>query len=59
VDDPADHVGAAGGLGGFLPPLVMGSIYGHTGSYRWGMLLLAVVAAASAAYTATRLRRRG
>ena len=26
-------VGAAGGLGGFVPPLVMGAVYGRTGSY--------------------------
>ena len=29
-------VGAAGGLGGFVPPLVMGGIYGASGSYAWG-----------------------
>src|SRR6516225_9624159 len=29
-------VGAAGGLGGFVPPLVMGGIYGATGSYEIG-----------------------
>jgi len=52
-------VGAAGGLGGFIPPLVMGSIYGSTGSYRWGLLLLAIVAAATAGYTAVRMRHRG
>jgi len=51
-------VGAAGGLGGFIPPLVMGAIYGHTGSYRWGLLLLAGVAALTAAYTAIRMRPR-
>jgi len=37
-------VGAAGGLGGFLPPLVMGSIYGRLGSYAVGLVALAVVA---------------
>ena len=37
-------VGAAGGLGGFVPPLVMGSIYGSYHSYAVGLLLLAVVA---------------
>ena len=35
---------AAGGLGGFIPPLVMGSVYGHLGSYAAGLLALAVVA---------------
>lgn len=38
-------VGAAGGLGGFVPPLVMGSLYGHLGSYTAGLLALAAVAA--------------
>ncbi|HET9188449.1 MAG TPA: MFS transporter [Acidothermaceae bacterium] len=37
-------VGAAGGLGGFVPPLFMGSIYGHTNSYAGGLVALAVVA---------------
>lgn len=40
-------VGAAGGLGGFVPPLVMGAIYGEFGSYAVGLVLLAVVAAAA------------
>jgi NNP family nitrate/nitrite transporter-like MFS transporter len=44
-------VGAAGGLGGFVPPLVMGSIYGITGSYAWGLIALAVVAAGAMSYT--------
>jgi NNP family nitrate/nitrite transporter-like MFS transporter len=43
-------VGAAGGLGGFVPPLVMGSIYGASGSYAWGLIALAVVAAGAGAY---------
>jgi NNP family nitrate/nitrite transporter-like MFS transporter len=37
-------VGAAGGLGGFVPPLVMGSIFGHSGDYRTGLLALAAMA---------------
>jgi len=44
-------VGAAGGLGGFVPPLVMGGIYGATGSYALGLVALAVVAAGAAAYS--------
>lgn len=51
-------VGAAGGLGGFVPPLVMGSIYGASGSYAWGLLALAIVAAAAMAYSATTTRRQ-
>ena len=44
-------VGAAGGLGGFVPPLVMGGIYGATGSYAWGLIALAVVAAGATVYS--------
>jgi NNP family nitrate/nitrite transporter-like MFS transporter len=39
-------VGAAGGLGGFFPPLVMGIVKGATGSYALGFVLLAGVALA-------------
>jgi len=37
-------VGAAGGLGGFFPPLVLGMIRGRTGSYTLGFVLLACFA---------------
>lgn len=50
-------VGAAGGLGGFIPPLVMGVIYGRTGDYSLGLALLAVVAVASAVFTWVVVRR--
>jgi NNP family nitrate/nitrite transporter-like MFS transporter len=50
-------VGAAGGLGGFIPPLVMGIIYGQSDDYSLGYVLLALVAAGSAAFTATVVRR--
>jgi NNP family nitrate/nitrite transporter-like MFS transporter len=36
-------VGAAGGLGGFVPPLLMGSIYGSHGSYAVGLIALGIV----------------
>ncbi len=49
-------VGAAGGLGGFVPPLLMGGIYGASGSYTWGLIALAVVASGATAYAATRRR---
>ncbi|WP_291412865.1 MFS transporter [Actinophytocola sp.] len=49
-------VGAAGGLGGFVPPLVMGALYGAFGSYGLGLAALAVVAAATLAFTLTRVR---
>jgi len=39
-------VGAAGGLGGFFPPLVMGIVKSATGGYALGFVLLAVVALA-------------
>ena len=45
--------GAAGGLGGFLPPLVMGFVYGQWGSYAAGLAALAVVAAAALVLTIT------
>jgi len=51
-------VGAAGGLGGFFPPLVMGVIYGSLDDYTWGFVLLAVTAALAGLFTATTVRRR-
>lgn len=33
-------VGAAGGLGGFFPPLVVGALRQATGSFSWGFVLL-------------------
>jgi NNP family nitrate/nitrite transporter-like MFS transporter len=51
-------VGAAGGLGGFIPPLLMGSIYGSTGSYAGGLIALAVVAAAALSYIVIAMRSR-
>jgi NNP family nitrate/nitrite transporter-like MFS transporter len=50
-------VGAAGGLGGFVPPLVMGGIYGATGTYAWGLLALAAVAACALIHSLTTRRR--
>jgi MFS transporter, NNP family, nitrate/nitrite transporter len=50
-------VGAAGGLGGFVPPLVMGALYGRSGDYSVGFVLLAVAALATAVLTATVVRR--
>lgn len=49
-------VGAAGGLGGFVPPLVMGYIHGRLGSYGLGLALLALVAAATMVFTMTVVR---
>jgi MFS transporter, NNP family, nitrate/nitrite transporter len=47
-------VGAAGGLGGFLPPLVMGAVFQATGSYTIGLMLLSNVAFAGLVYTVWR-----
>ncbi|WP_416984700.1 hypothetical protein [Streptomyces sp. T028] len=49
-------MGAAGGLGGFVPPLVMGSLCGAYGSYAIGLILLGVVAAAALTFTGTGVR---
>ena len=48
-------VGAAGGLGGFVPPLIMGWVYGGQGSYAIGLMLLSDVALAAAVYTAVKM----
>lgn len=50
-------VGAAGGLGGFLPPIVMGLVYQLTGSYAIGLMLLSDVALAGLVFTVFGLRR--
>lgn len=50
-------VGAAGGLGGFVPPLIMGYVYGRTDSYAIGLILLAVTAALTIALTLTMVSR--
>lgn len=49
-------VGAAGGLGGFLPPIVMGLVFQATGSYAIGLMLLSDVAFAALVFTAWRFR---
>jgi NNP family nitrate/nitrite transporter-like MFS transporter len=49
-------VGAAGGLGGFIPPLLMGTLYGRYGTYATGLVALALVAAACLVF-ATLLQR--
>ena len=50
-------VGAAGGLGGFVPPLLMGYLYGRTESYALGLWLLALTAALTLVLTLTIVRR--
>lgn len=49
-------VGAAGGLGGYFPPLVMGVVYQTTGAYAIGFVLLSATALAAALFTARAFR---
>ena len=49
-------VGAAGGLGGFVPPLIMGYVYGRTDSYAIGLWMLSVTAALTLLLTLTVVR---
>ena len=51
-------VGAAGGLGGFLPPIVMGLVYQVTGDYAIGLMLLSDVALAGLVYAVWRFGSR-
>ena len=51
-------VGAAGGLGGFFPPLVMAIVKEATGAYTLGFVALAAVAVASLGVLATLSRGR-
>ena len=39
-------VGAAGGLGGFFPPLVLGLVKGYTGTFTFGFVFLGIFAVA-------------
>jgi NNP family nitrate/nitrite transporter-like MFS transporter len=50
-------VGAAGGLGGFVPPLLLGVLYGQFGSYGAGLALLSLVALAALIFTVRVVRR--
>jgi NNP family nitrate/nitrite transporter-like MFS transporter len=49
-------VGAMGGLGGFVPPLLMGAIYSSKGSYSIGFMLLSDLALAGCVYAYGRMR---
>jgi NNP family nitrate/nitrite transporter-like MFS transporter len=58
VGSVAGIVGAAGGLGGFFPPLVMGATYDEaSGSYTTGLVLLCITASAALAFVVLRLPR--
>jgi len=58
VGSVAGIVGAAGGLGGFFPPLVMGATYDEAeGSYTIGLVLLCVTAVVAFLFVLLRLKR--
>lgn len=49
-------VGAAGGLGGLLPPMIMGLSFQHTGSYSLAIALLSITTILVFLYTSSRFR---
>jgi MFS transporter, NNP family, nitrate/nitrite transporter len=52
-------VGAAGGLGGFFPPLVMGATYNEAArSYTLGLVLLTITASGALLFTLFGIRRK-
>jgi NNP family nitrate/nitrite transporter-like MFS transporter len=52
-------VGAAGGLGGFFPPLVMGATYNEAAhSYTIGLVLLTITAGGALLFTLFGIRRK-
>jgi NNP family nitrate/nitrite transporter-like MFS transporter len=51
-------VGAAGGLGGFVPPLIMGAVYQLRGDYGVGFALLALTGLLTLLFTLGPVRRR-
>ncbi|MEU3270052.1 MFS transporter [Saccharomonospora sp. NPDC006951] len=57
VGSVTGFVGAAGGLGGFVPPLVMGGIYGALGSYALGLAALALVSLLLFVFATTTVRK--
>lgn len=50
-------VGAAGGLGGYFPPLVMGVIFQLTGAYTFGFALLSLTAVVVGGFTWVKFAR--
>lgn len=59
VGSVAGVVGAAGGLGGFFPPLVMGATYDEADhSYTIGLMLLCATAVCALLYTLFGIRRK-
>ncbi|MGY5137578.1 MFS transporter [Streptomyces nigrescens] len=59
IGGAAGIVGAAGGLGGFLPALVLGAVHRGKGTYSLGFLLLSDLALAGGVYALARMRTEG
>ncbi|SCK45101.1 hypothetical protein YWIDRAFT_02445 [Streptomyces sp. SceaMP-e96] len=59
IGGAAGIVGAAGGLGGFLPALVLGAVHRGKGTYSLGFLLLSDLALAGGVYALARMRTAG
>ena len=57
VGSTTGFVGAAGGLGGFVPPLLLGILYERTGSYVAGLMLLALASLICLLVTLTLTRK--
>lgn len=57
IGSTTGFVGAAGGLGGFVPPLLLSALYESTGSYVLGLVLLAIASLLCLLVTLTLSRR--
>jgi MFS transporter, NNP family, nitrate/nitrite transporter len=57
IGSTTGFVGAAGGLGGFVPPLLLSALYEATGSYAVGLVLLAIASLLCLLVTLTLSRR--
>lgn len=57
IGSTTGFVGAAGGLGGFVPPLLLSALYERTGSYVMGLMLLALTSALCLLVTLTLTRK--
>ena len=57
IGSTTGFVGAAGGLGGFVPPLLLSALFEGTGSYTLGLILLALASVLCLFVTLTVTRR--
>jgi len=57
IGSTTGFVGAAGGLGGFVPPLLLSALFEGTGSYTLGLILLALTSVLCLFVTLTVTRR--